>query len=30
MMVAVDLATRSIWEGHAYEFDPTTMTATAI
>ena len=30
MMVAVDLATRSIWEGHAYEFDPTTMTARAV
>ncbi|MBI4878814.1 MAG: Gfo/Idh/MocA family oxidoreductase [Planctomycetes bacterium] len=27
MMVAVDLATRSMWEGHAYVFDPTTMTA---
>jgi predicted dehydrogenase len=30
MMVAVDLATRSVWEGKAYEFDPTTMKASAI
>ena len=30
MMVAVDLATRSIWEGRAYRFDPATMQATAI
>ncbi|MEB3323246.1 MAG: Gfo/Idh/MocA family oxidoreductase [Synechococcaceae cyanobacterium] len=30
MMVAVDLATRSVWEGHAYEFDPDTMKASAI
>jgi hypothetical protein len=30
MMVAVDLATRSMWERRAYRFDPTTMTATAI
>jgi predicted dehydrogenase len=30
MMVAVDLATRSVWEGHAYRFDPETMTAYAI
>ena len=30
MMVAVDLATRSLWEGNAYAFDPATMTAKAI
>jgi predicted dehydrogenase len=30
MMVAVDLATRSIWEGQAYQFDPTTMPAAAV
>jgi predicted dehydrogenase len=30
MMVAVDLATRSLWEGPAYQFDPATMTASAI
>jgi len=30
MMVAVDLATRSLWMGHAYEFDPATMQAKAI
>ncbi|NOG52902.1 MAG: Gfo/Idh/MocA family oxidoreductase [Planctomycetes bacterium] len=28
MMVAVDLATRSMWEGHAFAFDPKTMTAS--
>ncbi|MFH0943982.1 MAG: Gfo/Idh/MocA family oxidoreductase [Planctomycetota bacterium] len=27
MMVAVDLATRSMWDGHAYTFDPKSMTA---
>jgi predicted dehydrogenase len=27
VMVAVDLATRSMWEGHAYKFDPKTLTA---
>ena len=27
IMVIVDLATRSAWEGHAYTFDPTTMRA---
>jgi predicted dehydrogenase len=30
MMVAVDLATRSMWERKAYRFDPATMTASAI
>jgi len=30
MMVVVDLATRSLWEGHAYEFNPDTLTARAI
>jgi hypothetical protein len=30
MMVAVDLAARSIWEGQAYQFDPATMKASAI
>jgi len=28
IMVIVDLATRSIWEGSAYTFDPSTMTAS--
>lgn len=28
MMVAVDLATRSMWEGHSFAFDPSTMTAS--
>ena len=28
MMVAVALATRSMWEGHAYSFDPKRMTAS--
>jgi len=28
MMVAVDLATRSMWSGHAYSFDPKSMTAS--
>lgn len=27
VMVIVDLATRSMWEGGAFEFDPKTMTA---
>jgi predicted dehydrogenase len=30
IMVAVDLATRSIWEGRAYRFDPETLTASAV
>ncbi len=30
VMVAVDLASRSIWSGHAYRFDPATMTATRV
>ncbi|MHC5024723.1 MAG: Gfo/Idh/MocA family protein [Planctomycetota bacterium] len=30
MMVAVDLATRSLWEKKAYGFDPATMTAAAL
>ncbi len=30
VMVIVDLATRSMWEGHAYAFDPVSMTARAI
>ena len=30
MMVAVDLATRSMWDGHAYSFDPKTMTARPV
>ncbi|MEO0632190.1 MAG: hypothetical protein AAFY46_15920, partial [Planctomycetota bacterium] len=28
VMVVVDLATKSIWDGHAYRFDPETMTAS--
>jgi predicted dehydrogenase len=28
VMVAVDLATRSMWDGGAYRFDPATMTVT--
>ncbi len=28
IMVAVDLATRSIWEGRAYQFDPRTLEAS--
>lgn len=28
VMVVVDLATRSMWDGGAYRFDPKTMTAT--
>ena len=27
VMVMVDLATRSIWSGKAWEFDPESMTA---
>jgi predicted dehydrogenase len=30
VMVVVDLATRSMWDGHAYTFDPKTMTATRV
>lgn len=30
MMVIVDLAARSIWDGRAYRFDPETMTTRAI
>jgi len=30
MMVAVSLATKSMWDGHAYSFDPKTMTASAV
>ncbi len=30
VMVIVDLATRSLWEGKAWRFDPKTQTATAI
>ncbi|GAB4108157.1 MAG: Gfo/Idh/MocA family oxidoreductase [Phycisphaeraceae bacterium] len=30
VMVVVDLATRSMWEGHAYRFDPATLTASKI
>lgn len=30
VMVIVDLATRSAWDGRAYRFDPRTMTASAI
>ncbi len=28
VLVAVDLATRSMWEGHAFTFDPGTMRAS--
>lgn len=28
VLVAVDLATRSMWEGHAFTFDPSTMRAS--
>ncbi len=28
VMVAIDLATRSMWEGGAFKFDPKTMTAS--
>ena len=30
VMVAVGLASRSIWDGHAYRFDPSSMTATRV
>jgi hypothetical protein len=30
VMVIVDLATRGMWDGHAYTFDPKTMTATRV
>ena len=30
VMVIVDLATRSMWSGHAYSFDPKTWTARSI
>jgi len=30
VMVAVDLATRSMWDGKAYSFDPVSMSARAI
>ncbi|MGP1272077.1 MAG: Gfo/Idh/MocA family protein [Phycisphaerales bacterium] len=30
VMVIVDLATRSLWDGHAYRFDPETMTASRV
>jgi predicted dehydrogenase len=30
VMVAVDLATRSMWDGKAYAFDPVSMTARPI
>lgn len=30
VMVIVDLATRSMWDGHAYKFDPATLTASKI
>ncbi len=30
VMVIVDLATRSMWDGHAYRFDPETLTAEKI
>lgn len=30
VMVVVDLATRSMWEGRSFEFDPKTMTARAV
>jgi predicted dehydrogenase len=30
MMVAVDLATRSVWDGRAYRFDPRELKASAI
>lgn len=28
VMVAVDLATRAAWDGHAYKFDPNTLKAS--
>ncbi len=30
VMVAVDLASQSIWSGHAYEFDPAAMKARRV
>ncbi|MFN7019811.1 MAG: Gfo/Idh/MocA family protein [Phycisphaerales bacterium] len=30
VMVIVDLATRSMWEGAAFRFDPSTMTASKV
>jgi hypothetical protein len=30
IMVIVDLATRSLWQGGAYEFDPATMKAKLV
>lgn len=30
VMVAVDLATRSAWDGHAYKFDPASMKALRV
>lgn len=30
VMVAVDLATRSMWEGHAFSFDPDKMRAAKV
>jgi predicted dehydrogenase len=30
VMVVVDLATRGMWDGHAYSFDHKTMTATRL
>lgn len=30
VMVVVDLATKSIWDGHAYRFDPKTMTSRRV
>lgn len=30
IMVIVDLASRSMWEGHAYTFDPKTLKATKV
>ena len=30
MMVICDLATRSMWDGRAWSFDPATLTASAL
>jgi hypothetical protein len=30
VLVAVDLATRSMWEGHAFRFDPQKMLASKV
>jgi hypothetical protein len=30
VVAIVDLATRSIWEGAAFEFDPKTMTSRKV